>query len=525
MILDRLSRRTVLAGAGAAAAWPAFGQARRGGVLVVALDPEPIALASAGSIDAGASVVSPKLFDRLFNLDLAGRPIPRLATSAQISHDGLSVAVNLRPGVKWHDGQPITSADVAYSITEVWTRYNARSQMAFANLLRVDTPSPLVAVIRLKHPAPYIFNALADGGAQVVPRHIYADKDVLSNPNNRAPVGSGPFMFESWERGSAITLRRNPNYWDGPKPYLDKVIFRLIAGGQPMVSALETGEVQYVGQGQGGVPLSEVARIQANKNLWVYSHSPSLTANFAGFAFNVERPVFRDIRVRQAFAYAIDKAFLLKNVYLGHGALADSPIPPNSPWHASGLPQYPFDPRRAEALLDAAGFPRRADGVRLTLFNDIMPPSQLHNLSAEFIRSSLAKVGVRLTLRKEELGAYLHRIFIAHDFDTETYSTGADLDPALGIQRFYWSKSIQPTPYTNPTHYHTPETDRLLEAAQVELDLAKRRDLYAQVQRILQRDLPLIPILFPDELAFGSRRLLHPFNYRTDDLADASVVA
>ncbi len=522
------SRRTALAGAAAAAASgmapTAFAQARRGGVLVVGLDPEPLALASAGSIDAGASQISPKLFDRLFNQDLDGRPVPQLALSAQVSHDGLGVRINLRPGVKWHDGQPLTSADVAYSIAEVWTRLNARLQLAFANLAGVDTPAPLVALIRFSRPAPYIFSALADGGAQVVPRHIYGGKDVLSNPNNRAPIGSGPFIFESWERGGHIVLRRNPNYWDAPRPYLDKVIFRLISAGAPTVAALETGEVQYVGQQ--GVPLSEVERIRANKNLWVYNRSPSFLASFAGLAFNVERPVLRDVRVRQAFAHAIDKAFLLKNVWLGHGALADSPISPGSPFHAAGLPQYPLDLKRSEALLDAAGFPRKADGVRLTLHNDIMPPSQLNALAAEFIRSSLAKVGVRLELRREELGTYLRRVFTTRDFDVETYGTAADFDPALGIQRFYWSKSIQiGVPYTNPTHYASPQADRLLEAAQVELDPARRRELYFEIQRLVQQDLPLIPILFPDELAFGSRRLNHPFSSRVDNLADASLVA
>jgi len=525
------SRRSLLGQAGAASALgllsacgPAPQKTAGGGdkTLIIGEGTEPLALSSAGSIDGGASVISVKIFDRLFNTGLDGKPVPQLALSGDTSPDGLTVTLNLRPGVKWHDGQPLTSSDVAWSIENVWKIYHPRSQSALANLVRAEAPSPQVVILHFSKPAPYIFSTLADGASQVVPRHLYEGKNVLTNPYNNAPVGSGPFRFERWDRGNQLILTRNPDYWDAPKPYLDKLIFRFIPDGAPTVAALESGAIHY---SSGGVPLSDIARLKQNPHLWVKTLGANHSANFSGFAFNLNKPTLRDPRVRQAFAHAIDKDFILKNIWLESGRTADSPIPPGTEWHASNLPAYPFDLKKAEVLLDAAGLPRQADGTRITLYNEIMPPSPLAPRAAQYIRQSLAQVGVKLELRSESLPVYLKRIFTTRDWDTETYSTGSDFDPAIGVQRFYWSKSIKPgIPFTNPTHYSSPEVDRLLEAAQVEVDRDKRRALYAEFQQIVQTDLPLIPIIFPYTYNVGTRRLDYEVTTRIDNLANARLL-
>lgn len=525
-----ISRRSLFAQAGAAgllsglaACQPAKQQTAGSdsSTLIIGQDPEPLALSSAGSIDGGASVVSVKIFDRLFNTDLNGQLVPQLGLSVDINPDGHEATVKIRPNVTWHDGKPLTASDVAWSIENVWKVYHPRGQSALHNLQSVDVPSPLVAVLKFSKPTPYIYGVLADGASQVYPRHLYEGKDVLTNPYNTKPVGSGPYQFESWERGQQLVLKRNPNYWDAPKPYIERLIFRFIPDGAPVVAALESGAVHYVNN---GVPLSDIARLKQDPKLNVVELGSNFSANFTGFAFNLNKPVFRDPRVRQAFAHAIDKEFILKNIWLNGGQVADSPIPPASEWHADGLPTYPFDLAKAEALLDAAGYKRGTDGVRLTLYNDIMPPSPLQPRAAQYIRQNLEKIGIKLQLRSEALGSYLKRVFTDRDWDTVTYSTGSDFDPAIGIQRFYWSKSIKPgIPFTNPTHYSSKEVDRLLETAQVELDRAKRKALYAQFQQIVQTDLPLIPILFPYQYRVGTKRLDYQVTTRIDNLAGARL--
>ncbi len=147
----------------------------------------------------------------------------------------------------WHDGKPFTSADVAFSVLEIWKKYHSRGRSTFANVVAADTPDPLTVVWRLSRPAPYIISALASIESQILPRHLYAGTDILTNPHNVAPVGTGPFRFVEWKRGQYVALARNPNYWDKGKPYLDRVIFRLLPDAASLSTALETGEAQFVG--------------------------------------------------------------------------------------------------------------------------------------------------------------------------------------------------------------------------------------------------------------------------------------
>lgn len=492
-----------------------------GRTLIVAQDPEPLTLTSAASIDAGTLAVSGKIFDRLFALDLDTKLTPQLATSAEFSADGLALTLRLRPGVKWHDGRPFGSADVAYSILEVWKKFHARGFLSYANVEAVDAPDPLTAVLRLKRPAPYILHSLAQGESQVVPRRLYEGAPVLTNPVNLAPIGTGPFRFVRWERGGHIELERNPDYWDSPRPHFDKVLFRFLPDGAAVVAALETKAI-HLASGS-NTPRADLERLRKNAALSVKVFGPTFSPVMEGFAFNLDRPALQDVRVRQAFAHAIDRNFILKNIWQDVGTLADSPVAPQFvDFYTSDLPKYPFDLARAESLLEEAGLKRDASGVRLTLTVDVMPPGTSRVRTAQFIRGTLAKIGVKLELRSQSLGEYLHRVFTRRDFDAIVYGTGTDIDPALGIQRFYWSKTFQPgVPFTNATHYWTPEVDRLLETAQVELDANKRRQLYFDVQRAVQRDLPCIPILFPSSVALSDRRLIDFATVRADNFAKA----
>lgn len=494
-----------------------------GGALIIGQDPEPLALTSAASIDPGSIAVSGKIFDRLFFMGVDGKLTPQLATGLSLSADGKAVTLSLRPGVLWHDGKPFTSADVAYSLTEVWKKHHSRGYMSYVNVIGVDTPDSLTAVIRLSQPAPYISESLADGESQVVPTHLYAGTDVLTNPHNRDPIGTGPFRFVRWERGSYILLERNPHYWDAPRPHLDQVYFRFLKDGAATVAALETGAIHYVSGSN--VPLTNVERLKKTPSIVVERFDSSYSPTLLGFGFNLDRPIFKDVRVRQAIAHAIDREFILKNVWQGLGSLSDSPVPPqNVEFHASDVPKYPFDLAKAEALLDQAGYGRQADGTRLTFTCDPKMPNALVTKAAQFIRATLARIGVRVDIRTQSLGEYLDRVFTRRDFDTIIYTSGFAIDPALGIQRFYWTKTFQPgVPFSNAVHYSVPEVDALLEAAQVELDKAKRRALYVEAQQAIQRDVPIIPLLFPDVIVLHSRRLRNAAQYRNDNLSRAVI--
>ena len=217
-------------------------EGKHGGTLNVVIQPEPPILVSLTHTAGPTTRVSGKVTEGLVTFDLDFNPRPQLATSWQKSEDGLSYRFELRRGVKWHDGRDFTSADVAHSI-ELLKQHHPRGRGTLASVREVRTPDPHVAEIVLDKPAPYLLAALTASESPIVPRHIYEGTDPLANPNGRAPIGTGPFVFKEWKQGSHIVLERNPNYWDPGKPYLDRIVIRFIADANARAVALETGEI------------------------------------------------------------------------------------------------------------------------------------------------------------------------------------------------------------------------------------------------------------------------------------------
>jgi peptide/nickel transport system substrate-binding protein len=512
-----LSRRHFVAGSAAwpaalalpTAAWaatPAAAGPQRGGTLVLAPGNEPPLLTSALTTAGPTQNVSTKIFDGLVAYDTNLQPQPQLATRWEVAKDGLSITFHLRAGVRWHDGKPFTSDDVAYSVLEAWKKYHSRGRSTFANVERVDTPNPLTAVLRLSRPAPFILSALSTAESQVLPKHLYAGTDPLSNPRNNAPIGTGPFRFVRWTRGSELLLERNPDYWDKGKPYLDALHFRFITDASAASAALETGSIHLATNSN--LPASYLGTLARKPGLQLHPRASLFSAGIAGIEFNLDRPAFKDVRVRQAIAHAVDRAFLLKNVWFGHGSVAESPIPKNFPdFYTEDVPRYAYDLKKAEALLEQAGLKRDSRGVRLAFTLDPNPTSSTLPQTAQVLKSALAKIGVRVDVRAQDFSEFVNRVYTRRDFDASIYSASAGPDPAIGTQRFYWSKNFKPgVAFSNGANYSNPEVDRLLEAAQVEIDLPKRRKLYERFQQIVQTDLPKIPLISPDTVVVASAR-------------------
>lgn len=486
--------------------------ASKGGTLIIAQSPEPTLLTTGITTATATQLVSPKIFDGLLYLSQGNGPQPQLAESWSFSPDGLQVTFKLRPGVLWHDGKPFTSADVAFSVLEVWKKYSSRGRAAFPNVVSVDTPDALTAVWNLSKPTPYLLSALNARDSQVLPRHLYEGTDILNNPANTAPVGTGPFRVKEWVRGNYLTLERNPTYWHAGKPLLDQVIYRFIAEPSAVAAALETGAIHAAYSE--ALSTSEVKRLKGNADLSVID-----TLNTYGgtgimaLEFNLQRPAFQDVRVRQAFAHAIDKDFIVKNILLGQGTTADSPIPKNFPqFYSSDIPHYPFDLERAEALLEAAGLARDKDGIRLRIIND-PAPTAVYQQTANFLRSTFAKIGIKMDIRNQDYAQWIDRIYGRYDFDINLSAAATAPDPAIGLQRFYWSQNIKAgVAYSNATHYSNPQVDDLLEQAQVQTDPVRRWELYHQVQARVLEDVPRIPVISTEDALVARRSVLNLTN-------------
>ncbi|MGY2047869.1 ABC transporter substrate-binding protein [Methylobacterium sp. JK268] len=483
---------------------------RRGGTLVMVIQPEPPILVSLTHTAGPTTRVSPKVTEGLLAFDLDFRPRPQLATGSSVSEDGLRYRFALRPGVSWHDGEPFTSADVAHSI-RLLKEHHPRGRGTFASVTEVLTPDPLTAEIVLAKPAPYLLAALTAAETPIVPRHRYRDGDPLGSPNGKAPVGTGPFVFREWVQGSHILYERNPRYWDPDKPFLDRIVVRFIADANARAAALETGEVHFAPDTP--VPLAQLDRLRALPHLLIEPRGYDYQPIVYRLEFNLANPYFRHLAVRQAVAHAVDREAITRLVFYGYGASAPSAISPAlKAFHAPDVPQHPYDPGRAEALLDQAGFPRGADGVRFRVAHDYMPYSEAYQQLGVYTRQALGKVGIGVTLRAQDVPTWFKRTYTDRAFDFMSNGMSHSFDPTVGVQRLYWSKNFKPgVPFSNGSGYANPEVDRLLEAAAVEADPARRRALFRDFQMIVARDLPDINLVTGANLTILNRRVAnHP---------------
>lgn len=357
------TRRGFLGAAAASGLAPALGiqpaaaqtTPRRGGTLNWLLDPEPPLLTAAIQTAGPTRAIGPKINEGL--LDFDWRPVPRLATEWQVSPDGLDYAFKIRQGVAWHDGKALTAADVAFSILFL-KQYHPNGRGTFANVQEAKATDASTVRLRLSAPAPYLLRALAANESPILPRHLFEVGDQLANPAHNAPVGTGPFVFKEWIRGSHILLERNANYWDGPRPYLDRIVAKFIADPAARAAALEAGTVDLAGDSP--IPLSDLERFKSLAHIRLETRGYEYSGDLNQLVFNLDNPYLSHLAVRQAIAHAIDKEAILKLIWYGYGEVAHGPIIPSQrAFYAPDLPRYAHDPKRAEELLDQAGFKRR----------------------------------------------------------------------------------------------------------------------------------------------------------------------
>ncbi|WP_116389837.1 ABC transporter substrate-binding protein [Cupriavidus taiwanensis] len=481
--------------ANAAAPAQAAEAPRAGGTLTTIIQPEPVILTSALNSAAPTGFFSANVFDGLIEYDNDFKLKPALAQRWDISKDSKTLTFHLRPNVKWHDGKPFTSADVKWTLENVWKKLHPRNQILFGKVTRVDTPDALTVVLQFSEPSLAVLSSLNSNGAQVLPKHLYEGTDILNNPYNNKPVGTGPFVFKEWSKGNYIVLERNPDYWDKGKPYLDKIVFKVIPDASARAAALEKGEVQYAPFNP--VPLKDAQRLSQLPSLKLETRGYEWLSPWLFMDVNIDRPYFKDVRVRQALAHAIDLNTLNKVVWFGFGKPAVSPVVSTlGQFFNPSVPKYPYDPARAEALLDAAGLKRGADGHRLKIQIDYLPYGDDYKRSAEYIKQALKRVGVDVTVRTQDTPTYTKRVYGDRDFDLAVVWFAGFADPLVGVTRAYRSDTVgKNIPWSNGSGYRGDEANRLIDQAQGSPSQAERIELFRKFQSVVQTDLPSIPLL------------------------------
>jgi peptide/nickel transport system substrate-binding protein len=499
--LNRLLLLSAVAWPSAAGAAP--GTPVSGGTLNWAYFPDPNAIIAINTSSGTAQAIGPKINEGLLWYDYDLNPKPLLATAWFISNDGLRYTFHLRAGVKWHDGQDFTAEDVAFTIFRL-QQAHPRGRITFQNVTAVETPDPHTAIIVLSKPAPYLITALGSSESPIVPKHVYETFKPEEQPKLEQTIGTGPFILKEWAPGSHLLFVRNPNYWDAPKPYLDRVILQVIVDPTSRAAALETGEIDI---GANPVPLADVGRLKANPKLVVDTTTYAYSGPQQQMFFNLENEILQNQKVRLAVARALDLKKLVDVALFGYGDVSPSPVSVALPkWYDPSIKPYPFDPKHAQSMLDEVGYPRGADGVRfkLRLIRNPFLPTAL----SDFIRQSLAAVGISVQIINVELASYLKTVYTDRAWDLTIESLSNTFDPTLGVQRAYWSKNFKiGLVFSNASKYANPEVDALLEAAAVEPDEVKRRALWYQFQAIIHRELPGIDLVAAGAQIVANKRV------------------
>ena len=444
-----------------------------------------------GAIQSGTATAIPatQIFASPLRFDADWNPQPYLAKSWTVAPDALSVTLNLVETAMFHDGHPVTSEDVAFTIGVIKARHPFTTMLAPVET--VETPDPHTAVIRLKHPHPALLLAMSPALMPILPKHIYGDgQDIMTHPANLKPVGCGPFRFVEYARGQYIRLERFDKFFAPKPPALDAVVIRIITDPTVMVLALERGEVHMAPLLAG---VRNIDRAQKIASLTVTPQGYAGIGPITWLAFNCMRKPLDDARVRQAIAFAVDRRQVTRVLMSGKAAEAMTPIVPTSPFYSKDVQPYAPDLARANALLDEAGHTRGADGARFPLVIDYDPgdPEQGRNI-AEFLRPALRKIGIAAEVRAvPDFPTWAERV-ANYDYDMTVDSVFNWGDPVIGVARTYLSGNIRKgVVWANMQGYRNARVDELLEGAAAEPDLARRHALYAEFQRIVVDEAPI----------------------------------
>jgi peptide/nickel transport system substrate-binding protein len=468
-----------------------------GGTVVHATDADPAALLPNLSTGVTDHIVSCKIYDALISLDRNLEPVPMLAESWEISPDGLTVTFNLRDNVRFHDGTPMTSADVKFTFEEIVPDYAPQAGPVMQEILEsIETPDDTTAIFHLSEPYGPLMQMMGCPDAAIVPRHIFEGQDVLSNPAAlTAPVGTGPFKMGEWVRGQTLTLVRNDDYWNQPLPYLDQIVFRVSPDETARTLAFEGSEVDYINTNM----LSSLEWQRLSQLPDVQAQTGTSEPGFVYLPFNVTRPPFDNKLVRQAVMHAIDRQAINDVAFGGLGVVSVSSIPPGIGWANNpdvDLTQlYPYDPARAEQLLDEAGLTRGGDGNRAAVNLVYASTAGALHTTAEIIRENLRAVGIDVELIGVEDQVAEDRVFVNHDFDMSLWDYTTRGDPTLGIERVYATRYVGDRSFQNSSGYSNPEVDELFLTAATRPDMSERAEALFEVQELLADEIPTIPII------------------------------
>jgi len=489
---------------GASTAASAQGMSVAGGTVTIPIGADPTLNPWSPNAFVESLFINRAIFEGLTKPGKDLAPAPDLAESWTTAADGLSWTFKLRSGVKWSDGTPFSADDVGFTFNDVVLKpdLGAQNRASYAAVKSVTVVDPNTVRFDLSRKFAALPSFLAYN-AGILPKHVLSANPLTTTSFNKGvPVSTGPFKVEKYTSGQSVSLVRN-DYYFGPKPYLEKVVFTVVPDPNTQIAQALAGDITIMILDN----KAAVDRVKTANGLAVVSRP---LVQYYWLALNQTDPRFTDVRVRQAFVYAIDRQAIIKSVEFGYGSIANSPITPAlaAYYDPSLASKYPFDQAKAKDLLAQAGWTPGADGVlqkngqpfKFTM--DVGQRGVLEPVNA-LIQQDLKKVGVIADLNTMEWNSYIQKDVVRRDYTATvnwwTYPSDPDVFP-------YYHSSAAGKGFNIPG-YQDPKLDDLLVQGQAASDLDSRKAVYKQLQAYTSETLPYLFLWYPQEIDVVSTSL------------------
>ncbi|HSB30615.1 MAG TPA: peptide-binding protein [Candidatus Sulfobium mesophilum] len=472
----------------------AEGETAYGDALVTGTIGEPTILIPMLAGDSASHEVAGMIFNGLVKYDTDLSVIGDLAESWDVSKDGLVITFHLRKGVRWTDGADFTAEDVMFGYKTI---IDKKTPTAYSeDFLQVKKAEVVDNyTFKVTYEKPFAPALTSWGGLVVLPKHLLEGKDITKTGFGREPVGLGPYRLTKWVSGQELLLDSNHDYFEG-RPFIDRYIYRIIPDRATMFLELQTG----------GVDMMDLTPIQYTKqtendffrNTFQKFRYPQFAYTYMGF--NLKHPFFKDKRVRQAIAYAIDKSEIVDVVLFGLGSPATGPYVPNTWPYNPNVKEYKYDPDKAKQLLSEAGWVPNSTGI---LEKDGKPfeftirtnmGNTLRMNTATIIQWRLAKVGIKVKIEAIEWSTFINQFIDKRRFEAVILGWAIGLDPD---QYDIWFSGKTKEKEFNFIGYSNPEVDELLEKGRRTYDISERKKAYFRIQEILADELPYIFLYVP----------------------------
>ncbi len=455
--------------------------------------------------DASSHEVAGFIYSGLVKYDKDYNIVPDLAESWDIENDGKLIRFHLRRDVTWHDGHKFDGKDVMFTFR---TMVDPKTPTAYADKYKLVKEARLIDdfTFEVTYDKPLAPALISWGALQVLPEHQLKGKDITKSDLARKPVGTGPFKFRKWETGSRIVLEANERYYEG-RPNFMGILYRVITDQNTQFMELKAGKIDLMGL----TPLQYLRQTNTADFTAMYTKYKFLADAYTFLGFNLTRPPFNDMRVRQAIAHAVDKQEIIKGVLMGLGEECVGPYKPGTRWFNSGVKRYAYDPAKARALLKEAGYDDldndgiiEKDGRPFSFTIITNQGNPMREKTAQIIQERLKAVGIPVKIRIVEWTVFLKEYVDKLNFDAVILGWNILQDPDIYN---VWHSSSAVKGGLNFVGYKNPEVDTLLVDGRQTFDEGLRKKCYFRIQEILTEEQPYVFLYVPYSLPAVSSRI------------------